>query len=41
MPTSSESGFVPRLGAGVGAEASFGDSQVPWRAAVGKKVRLV
>src|SRR5260370_25990046 len=41
MPTSSVAGFVLRLGAGGGAEASHGDSQVPWRAAVGKRVRLV
>src|SRR5271163_228571 len=41
MPTSSVAGFVLRLGAGGGAEASHGDSQVPWRAAVGNRVRLV
>src|ERR1700675_591969 len=41
LPTSSVAGFVLRLGDGGGAEASHGDSQVPWRAAVGKRVRLV
>src|SRR5271156_3981693 len=41
MPTSSVAGFVLWLGAGGGAEASHGDSQVPWRAAVGNRVRLV
>src|SRR5271163_4093223 len=40
MPTSSVAGFVLRSGTGVGAEASHPDSQVPWRAAVGNKVRL-
>src|SRR5271155_3484447 len=41
MPTSSVAGFVLWLGARGGAEASLGDSHVPWRAAVGNKVRLV
>src|ERR1700721_2258484 len=41
MPTSSVAGFVLWLGARGGAEASLGDSHVPWRAAVGKRVRLV
>src|ERR1700688_2443646 len=41
MPTSSVAGFVLWLGARVGAEASLGDSHVPWRAAVGNRVRLV
>src|SRR5208283_3105307 len=41
MPTSSVAGFVLWLGARGGAEASHGDSHVPWRAAVGKRVRLV
>jgi hypothetical protein len=41
MPTSSEAGFTLRSGAGGGAEAPFGSSHVPWRAAVGKRVRLV
>src|SRR5215469_11506915 len=41
MPTSSVAGFTLRSGAGGGAEAPFADSQVPWRAAVGKRVRLV
>src|SRR5271155_4696177 len=41
MPTSSVAGFVLWLGARGGAEASLGDSRVPWRAAVGNKVRLV
>src|SRR5690348_3162553 len=41
MPTSSVAGFLLRSGTGGGAEASLGDSQLPWRAAVGKSVRLV
>ncbi len=47
MPTSSVAGFVrsgdpDSVGTGSGgAEASLGCSQVPWRAAVGKRVRLV
>ena len=41
MPTSSVAGFVLRSGTGGGAEAPLGDSQLPWRAAVGKSVRLV
>src|SRR5271155_4547893 len=41
MPTSSVAGFVLRSGTGGGAEAPLGDSQVPGRAAVGKRVRLV
>src|ERR1700733_13821889 len=41
MPTSSVAGFVLRSGTGGGAEAPLGDSQLPWRAAGGNKVRLV
>ena len=41
MPTSSVAGFVLRSGAGGGAEAPLGDSQSPWRAAWGNRVRLV
>jgi DNA-binding response OmpR family regulator len=41
MPTSSVAGFSLRAGAGGGAEAPLGDSQVPWQAAVGNRVRLV
>ena len=41
MPTSSVAGFLLRSGAGGGAEASLGSSQLPWRAAVGNSVRLV
>jgi len=41
MPTSSVAGFTLRAGTGGGAEAPFGDSQSPWRAAWGNKVRLV
>jgi hypothetical protein len=41
MPTSSAAGFVPRLGAGVGAEALQALSSLPWRAAWGNKERLV
>src|SRR5277367_1468564 len=41
MPTSSVAGFVLWLGARGGAEAAHGDSHVPWRAAVGNRVRLV
>src|ERR1700733_2279430 len=41
MPTSSVAGFVLRSGTGGGAEAPLGDSQLPWRAAWGNKVRLV
>src|ERR1700689_1951903 len=41
MPTSSVAVFVLWLGPRGGAEASHGDSRVPWRAAVGKRVRLV
>src|ERR1700685_2501763 len=41
MPTSSVAGFVLWLGARGGAEASHRGSRVPWRGAVGKRVRLV
>ena len=41
MPTSCVLGFVLPSGTGGGAEASYMGSQVPWRAAVGNKVRLV
>ena len=41
MPTSCVPGFVLPSGTGGGAEASYMGSQVPWRAAVGNKVRLV
>src|ERR1700733_15301527 len=41
MPTSSVAGFVLRSGTGGGAEAPLGRSQLPWRAAGGKKGRLV
>src|SRR5580692_12885718 len=41
MPTSCVLGFVLPSGTGGGAEASYKGSQVPWRAAVGNKVRLV
>jgi len=41
MPTSSVAGFSLRAGTGGGAEAPLGDSQVPWQAAVGNRVRLV
>jgi hypothetical protein len=41
MPTSWVLGFVLPSGTGGGAEAGYKGSQVPWRAAVGNKVRLV
>jgi hypothetical protein len=41
MPTSSVAGFSLRSSAGGGAEAPLGDSQLPWRAAWGNRVRLV
>ena len=41
MPTSSTAGFLLRSGSGGGQEAPPVDSQLPWRAAVGNRVRLV
>src|SRR5271167_518603 len=40
MPASSVAGFPFRQGAGGGGEALLGISQLPWRAAVGNRVRV-